>query len=249
MPAPQVEAAGGVLWRGDPASPEVALVHRPRYDDWSLPKGKLDARRAPAARRAARDRGGDRQHGPAGAAARQPALPGAGGPQAGPLLGLRGDRRRVRGQPRGRRDLVGAAGRGAGPARRRPTTAGCSSGSRPTPGAPARSSWCGTRRPGTSGPGPATTPTGRWTGRGSRSRSRSVPSSRRTAWRGPAAPTCAAAARPWTRCARAAGVDVEVLPDHDGRRLRRRPGEGGPRGPGPGRRARAGRSPGAASAR
>ena len=38
----QVEAAGGVLWRGDPAAPEVAVVHRPRYDDWSLPKGKLD---------------------------------------------------------------------------------------------------------------------------------------------------------------------------------------------------------------
>jgi len=37
-----VEAAGGVLWRGDPANPEVALVHRPRYGDWSLPKGKLD---------------------------------------------------------------------------------------------------------------------------------------------------------------------------------------------------------------
>jgi 8-oxo-dGTP diphosphatase len=38
----QVEAAGGVLWRGEPADPEVCLVHRPRYDDWSLPKGKLD---------------------------------------------------------------------------------------------------------------------------------------------------------------------------------------------------------------
>ena len=47
MPAPQVEAAGGVLWRGDPTSPEVALVHRPRYDDWSLPKGKLNAREHP----------------------------------------------------------------------------------------------------------------------------------------------------------------------------------------------------------
>jgi hypothetical protein len=34
-----VLAAGGVLWRGDPLSPEVALVHRPRYDDWSVPKG------------------------------------------------------------------------------------------------------------------------------------------------------------------------------------------------------------------
>ena len=35
-----VLAAGGVLWRGDPLSPEVALVHRPQYDDWSVPKGK-----------------------------------------------------------------------------------------------------------------------------------------------------------------------------------------------------------------
>ena len=39
-----IRAAGGVVWRdgdGD-GGPEVALVHRPRYDDWSLPKGKLD---------------------------------------------------------------------------------------------------------------------------------------------------------------------------------------------------------------
>jgi 8-oxo-dGTP pyrophosphatase MutT (NUDIX family) len=35
-----VLAAGGVLWRADPEQPEVALVHRPEYDDWSLPKGK-----------------------------------------------------------------------------------------------------------------------------------------------------------------------------------------------------------------
>jgi len=40
-------AAGAVLWRpGDPASsadgPLVAVVHRPRYDDWSLPKGKVE---------------------------------------------------------------------------------------------------------------------------------------------------------------------------------------------------------------
>lgn len=35
-----VVAGGGVLWRGDPLDPRVALVHRPAYDDWSLPKGK-----------------------------------------------------------------------------------------------------------------------------------------------------------------------------------------------------------------
>jgi 8-oxo-dGTP pyrophosphatase MutT (NUDIX family) len=39
----QVKAAGGLVWR--PAADggvEVAVVHRPRYDDWSFPKGKLD---------------------------------------------------------------------------------------------------------------------------------------------------------------------------------------------------------------
>ncbi|MEU0789295.1 NUDIX hydrolase [Amycolatopsis sp. NPDC005961] len=38
----EVRAAGAVLWRGVGKATEVALVHRPRYDDWSLPKGKLD---------------------------------------------------------------------------------------------------------------------------------------------------------------------------------------------------------------
>ena len=40
---PEVRAAGGVLWRRDRAGQiEVLLVHRPRYDDWSLPKGKCE---------------------------------------------------------------------------------------------------------------------------------------------------------------------------------------------------------------
>jgi 8-oxo-dGTP diphosphatase len=37
----EVRAAGGVVWRDGAAGREVAIVHRPRYDDWSLPKGKL----------------------------------------------------------------------------------------------------------------------------------------------------------------------------------------------------------------
>jgi 8-oxo-dGTP diphosphatase len=37
-----IQAAGAVLWRSGPNGPEVALIHRPRYDDWSLPKGKVD---------------------------------------------------------------------------------------------------------------------------------------------------------------------------------------------------------------
>ena len=35
-----VRAAGGVLVRGQGEDVEVLLVHRPRYDDWSFPKGK-----------------------------------------------------------------------------------------------------------------------------------------------------------------------------------------------------------------
>ncbi|MGC3905843.1 NUDIX hydrolase [Corynebacterium variabile] len=47
-------AAGAVMWRrlspADPGTPEtgaedaveIAVIHRPRYDDWSLPKGKVD---------------------------------------------------------------------------------------------------------------------------------------------------------------------------------------------------------------
>jgi 8-oxo-(d)GTP phosphatase len=37
-----IRAAGAVLWRPGPAGPEVALVHRPKYDDWTLPKGKTE---------------------------------------------------------------------------------------------------------------------------------------------------------------------------------------------------------------
>lgn len=41
-----IRAAGGVVWRhaagnDGEASVEVAVIHRPRYDDWTLPKGKL----------------------------------------------------------------------------------------------------------------------------------------------------------------------------------------------------------------
>jgi 8-oxo-dGTP pyrophosphatase MutT (NUDIX family) len=39
-----VLAAGAVLWRPSErdSTIDVALIHRPRYDDWSLPKGKVD---------------------------------------------------------------------------------------------------------------------------------------------------------------------------------------------------------------
>ncbi|MFI5047576.1 MAG: NUDIX hydrolase [Acidimicrobiia bacterium] len=40
-----VRAAGGVVWqrgRNGKGAARILLVHRPRYDDWSLPKGKAE---------------------------------------------------------------------------------------------------------------------------------------------------------------------------------------------------------------
>ena len=44
MKTEPILAAGAVLWRPQESTgtPEVAVIHRPRYDDWSLPKGKLE---------------------------------------------------------------------------------------------------------------------------------------------------------------------------------------------------------------
>jgi 8-oxo-dGTP diphosphatase len=39
---PEVLAAGGVVARPGAGGLEVAVIHRPRYQDWSLPKGKLE---------------------------------------------------------------------------------------------------------------------------------------------------------------------------------------------------------------
>jgi len=38
-----VTAAGAIPWRAGRDGLEVLLIHRPRYDDWSWPKGKIDA--------------------------------------------------------------------------------------------------------------------------------------------------------------------------------------------------------------
>jgi 8-oxo-dGTP diphosphatase len=37
-----IEAAGGLLWRNTADGEEIALIHRCRYDDWTLPKGKRE---------------------------------------------------------------------------------------------------------------------------------------------------------------------------------------------------------------
>ena len=38
---PTVRAAGGIVWRTSPSGEaELLVVHRPKYDDWTFPKGK-----------------------------------------------------------------------------------------------------------------------------------------------------------------------------------------------------------------
>lgn len=50
MPSKIVLAAGALVWREHNGSIEVLLIHRPSYNDWSIPKGKLDKRESfPAA--------------------------------------------------------------------------------------------------------------------------------------------------------------------------------------------------------
>ena len=40
----RIEGAGAVLWQViDDGDVRIAIIHRPRYDDWSLPKGGVDA--------------------------------------------------------------------------------------------------------------------------------------------------------------------------------------------------------------
>lgn len=56
----EILAAGAVLWRETAAGTEVALIHRPKYDDWTIPKGKLKKREhlLRAARREVREETG-----------------------------------------------------------------------------------------------------------------------------------------------------------------------------------------------
>lgn len=39
---PSIDAAGALVWRIHDGRLQVLLIHRPRYDDWSWPKGKLE---------------------------------------------------------------------------------------------------------------------------------------------------------------------------------------------------------------
>jgi len=36
-----IQAGGGLVWRQSGDGVEIAVIHRPSYDDWTFPKGKL----------------------------------------------------------------------------------------------------------------------------------------------------------------------------------------------------------------
>lgn len=40
-PIELIRAAGGLVWRVDKNFPEILIIHRSRYNDWTLPKGKI----------------------------------------------------------------------------------------------------------------------------------------------------------------------------------------------------------------
>ena len=37
-----IQAAGGIVWKNEGTQKKIAVVHRHKHKDWSLPKGKLD---------------------------------------------------------------------------------------------------------------------------------------------------------------------------------------------------------------
>ena len=109
-----VLAAGAVLWRpnGDPSAPEVAIIHRPRYDDWSLPKGKVDPGETEpvTAVREVHEETGYSSH--PRQATRRRQLSRRAGHQEGAVLGGTQSRRRVQSERRSRRAQVAARRRG-----------------------------------------------------------------------------------------------------------------------------------------
>ena len=86
----------GAATRARSRDREMAVVHRPKYDDWSMPKGKVDAGEqfVVTARREVVRR--DRAHGGVRTGHRRAALPGRGRHEVRPLLGYGLPRRRFR---------------------------------------------------------------------------------------------------------------------------------------------------------
>src|SRR3954470_10760122 len=106
----EVLAAGGVVVRDG----RVAVVHRPKYDDWSLPKGKLDPGEGfeEAALREVEEETGMRCRLGRELPSTEYQLEGPA--QAGALLGDDAAGRRVRAVRRGRRAALAGAKRGRG---------------------------------------------------------------------------------------------------------------------------------------
>ena len=218
-PAEPIRAAGGVLTRSGPHGVTVAMVHRPRHDDWTLPKGKLHRGEHPvvAARREVWEETGVE----AWVGVRLPSVSyqvpvgrgcaAAPGRQGGGLLGHAvGQQQRFRARRRDRRAGLADARAGAGAGELRARRYGAERVRRPAAVAGPGACWCAT-------PGPANRNIGR--GRTTCARStRSVqPGPPRSPRRWPASarsgwcrrPRCDAGRR-WPRWPTLLGLEVEV---------------------------------------
>ena len=107
-------AAGGVVWRMTRSGVcAIAVIHRPRRDDWSLPKGKLLTRRTQLVGGAPRGRRGDRASRRRVSIGWARCVTGSECSQDRHLLGHACSRRLVRAQRRGATCCVGVARQGA----------------------------------------------------------------------------------------------------------------------------------------
>ena len=120
-----IPAAGTLPWRRRDGRLEVALVHRPKYDDWSWAKGKLDPGELPcvaASRETAEETGLKVRLGLPLPPSEYPVLDSIGRPATKAVHYWAGPGHRWRGQARAR-DRRGGLGRrahGERPARLRP---------------------------------------------------------------------------------------------------------------------------------
>ena len=163
MPA-AVSCAGGVG-----LGPEFALVHRPRYDDWTFPKGKAEDGESDEenAEREVREETGLRcERGPEVATIDYHGPPRP--PEDGALLADVSGGGRVRAERRGRRAAVGRCADRCRPAHLRPRPRAC--WTRRAAFDRAASTSCATRRPATATRGPRTTSSVRSRRRGRRRR-------------------------------------------------------------------------------
>ena len=187
MIGPPIRAAGGVVWRrvegiDGESGVEVAVIHRPRYDDWSLPKGKVSAGESDlegAVREVLEETGFHVRVGRGLGETRYVKGDGAGmRPKVVRWWAMQAEEGSLLGDARGRRSALALPRGGRGPAQPRHRPRGARAVRARRRRRRARSCSCATARPAAARSGPATTGTARSTRAGSSRRTSSCGSCR-----------------------------------------------------------------------